>query len=892
MAATWGREKSFSLFIFLNVTLMAAGEGMRSLHGWTSLFRSDASVHFQSDHQMSAAHNDYLFNIKHDKYAHSASRHPFIVQFPTGCGISCHEAVKAGVGKGHHSILSSTFAQIIVNSDEMITLHSNLDEVIVDYAAMLPSLKVEKETHFISQQDVICTDNTRDLVFQAILHPQDSSDLSTTLMLLEGVVDEISRVISGGKVSLSVNPTGLVANEENIVSFVVSCFEGTSSVISASIVSQLVYDIASMPFVLWVEYREHVIVHNRWAAGLCQSGTVGEYPMFDSGLDGSGMVVGVSDTGIDMSHCQFYDSTVSTPFNTVDMSHRKVVSYITYADNTDDADGHGTHVSSTAAGKSNIRYGDFMKYDGNAREAKIAFVDIGESSGNLKIPDDLISGIFQPLRNAGAKISSHSWGSSSNSYTSNARSVDVFMQNYPDSLVIFAVGNDGIEKGVGSVGSPSTNKNGLSVGASINSYDVMRAIMGPDISSSKYSDDSVAGFSSIGPTGDGRLKPDITAPGWYTVAAEAISGAANDHCDVQTLRGTSMATPAVAGNAILIQQYFTEGFYPSGIKNPSDSFVPSGALIKAMLVHSGVAMESVTYDDGSQASTGGYPSNIQGYGKIRLSNVLNFGESTNNPISLFVVGDTNAASPHFASLSSTDVMDRYYIVAHSEPSPIRVTLTYTDIAGSAGSSNPLVNDLELRVKLNGDIFVPYHNSYSDINNIEMIDIANPCAGCNYTIEVRAVSVSATQPYALVATGVVTEAVLNNTYVGTTINTDESIGPHTFRIIVVLGILCLILGSIVLYLHKCDLPPQENVYQKSFAEEQREQAEALRFYEEQQRQRSRQQEERNRNARRTQGAGRNQREGNTRRPARARRKNKNEQREMNTEMVQQGHTSHV
>jgi hypothetical protein len=163
-------------------------------------------------------------------------------------------------------------------------------------------------------------------------------------------------------------------------------------------------------------------------------------------------------------------------------------------------------------------------------------------------------------------------------------------------------------------------------------------------------------------------------------------------------------------------------------------------------------------------------------------------------------------------------------------------MTYTDQVGTVGSSAPLVNDLQLRVKLNGDVFVPHFNSYSDINNIEMIDISAPCAGCNYTIEVRAVSLSAVQPYALVASGVLTNAELNSTSVSTSINTDESIGPNTMRMIIVLGLICFILGLFVFYLHKCDVPPPAKRRQKTFEEEQHEQAEALRFYEEQHRMR--------------------------------------------------------
>ena len=807
-------------------------------------------VHFQSDNSISAAHDDYLTSISQDHYAHSRTRHPFIIQFPPGCGASCHEAVKSKLSDSsetpgqRHYVLTSSYAQVITTSHEMNSIKSQLSDVVVDYAAMLPSLKVEHMTHVFSQNDLECdgknVHNVNNKVeLQVVLASLEESELTSAMSLLQKVIDDFYS--NAGQVSLAVDPRGLSPNAENTISFDINCIKnGNANRISSSTISKIILEIANLPFVLWVERREVMKPHNRWATGLCQSGNIEEHPIFDSGLDGDGIVVGVSDTGIDMTHCQFYDVNVSTPYNTIDHSHRKVVMYDTFADDTDDSSGHGTHVSSTVAGKSNIRYGDFMKYDGNALEAKLAFFDIGNSfTESLVTPSNLNSGLLQPLRNAGGKISSHSWGSSSSAYTTDARNIDSFMWTYADSLVLYAAGNDGESEGVGSVGSPSTNKNGLCVGASINSYDVMRAVMGPDIDADLYSDDSMAGFSSIGPTGDGRLKPDLAAPGWYTVAAEAISGAGNDHCDVQILRGTSMATPTVAGNAALIQQYFVDGFYPSGSKNAADVFTPSGALLKAMLIHSGVSMDTVTYDDGTQDSTGGYPSTIQGYGKIRLSNVLNFGESTSNPLSLFVKGDTDASSPLYASITSTGTVDRFYIIASSPASPIRVTMTYTDPAGSPGSSKPIVNDLELRVRRNGDVYVPYYNSFSDINNVEMIDIPNPCAGCNYTIEVRAVTLNLSpQPYAVVATGIITEGISNSSRLTTDINSDESIGPLTLRIIIALGLTCLFLGSIVIYLHKCDVPPQTRRRHKSFAEEQREQAEALRYYEEQQRQRNR------------------------------------------------------
>lgn len=50
--------------------------------------------------------------------------------------------------------------------------------------------------------------------------------------------------------------------------------------------------------------------------------------------------------------------------------------------------------------------------------------------------------------------------------------------------------------------------------------------------------------------------------------------------------GTSMATPTISGLATLVRQYYLEGFYPEGSRNASNGFGPTGALVKATLIHS------------------------------------------------------------------------------------------------------------------------------------------------------------------------------------------------------------------------------------------------------------------------------------------------------------------
>ena len=55
-------------------------------------------------------------------------------------------------------------------------------------------------------------------------------------------------------------------------------------------------------------------------------------------------------------------------------------------------------------------------------------------------------------------------------------------------------------------------------------------------------------------------------------------------CTLGLERGTSMATPIAAGNAALVQQYFQEGWYPTGTATAANAILPSAALIKAVLL--------------------------------------------------------------------------------------------------------------------------------------------------------------------------------------------------------------------------------------------------------------------------------------------------------------------
>lgn len=262
------------------------------------------------------------------------------------------------------------------------------------------------------------------------------------------------------------------------------------------------------------------------------TGRIGAPAAWARSFDGTGVKIAVVDTGIDATH--------------PDLAGRVTAERnFSASPDAEDRDGHGTHVASTAAGT-------------GAKDARFKGVAPGAQLINAKVLDDqgvgddsgIIAGVDWAVAQ-GADVISMSLGGLDTPGIDPLEAQVNKVSAEKGVLFTIAAGNSG--PGQGTVASPGSADAALTVGA-------------------VDDDDLIADFSSVGPrTGDKAVKPDITAPGVSITAAAAAGVEGQDPSGYQSLSGTSMATPHVAGAAAILKQ-----------KNPTWT----GARIKAALTGS------------------------------------------------------------------------------------------------------------------------------------------------------------------------------------------------------------------------------------------------------------------------------------------------------------------
>ena len=381
-------------------------------------------------------------------------------------------------------------------------------------------------------------------------------------------------------------------------------------------------------------------------------------------LDGEGVTIGIGDTGNLDDHADLTGRVISaTPTVT---------------------DWHGLHIAGTAAGAGIVN----EKYRGYAPKAKIV----------KRLPGGIWFEAAAHVRDFGMVVTNSAYGIGNycswfGDYFESSSILDRQAGELPNLLHVFAGGNSGLQAscisglpvGYGTVqGLDATAKNVITVGRT-----GANGIISP--------------ASSRGPTSDGRIKPELVAPG-----GSIFSLIPNDA--YQSGSGTSMASPAVTGGTALLYQRYRQ---LNGQNNPK------GGLVKALLLNG--------------ASDWGLPGPdyVHGFGMMNLLRSVIMMEKGN----------------YFTGTLANQGSAEFQVNVPAGTSVLKVMLYWHDPASAVvAGGRKLVNNLDLHlVRPGGGVQLPLVPnpaapaspavaSLDSINNAEQVVIANPEAG-SYTVKV-------------------------------------------------------------------------------------------------------------------------------------------------------------
>lgn len=322
-------------------------------------------------------------------------------------------------------------------------------------------------------------------------------------------------------------------------------------------------------------------------------------------------------------------------------------------------------------------------------------------------------------------------------YDSQAQDWDQIAYNAPNYLIVKSAGNDrgdGPTNGAYPQDGPydcishaGIAKNILTVGA-VN--DIPGGYSGP-------SSVVMSSFSSWGPADDGRIKPDISTNGVGLYSTDD-----DNNSDYTSLSGTSMAAPSATGSLILLQQHYEA-------INGTGNFMRASTL-KALVI---ATADEAGANDGPDYSFGWGLMNTE-KAALKISE-----DQVYNVIDEQVLNNGDAYS---------------FNVNSDGTEPLTVTICWTDPAGTPVSASldpsdiQLVNDLDLRITKDGSTFYPYkldpnnpnnpatNTSENNVDNAEMVRIADPSAG-TYTVTIdHDGTLAVPQHYSIIIDGAIFE----------------------------------------------------------------------------------------------------------------------------------------
>lgn len=509
-------------------------------------------------------------------------------------------------------------------------------------------------------------------------------------------------------------------------------------------------------------------------------------------LNGEGVIIGVTDTGIDFINPGFaVDPTqpTSTNLNTriLRYDYRPSVTSDGYPGDTG---GHGTHVAGSILGNGALSETVLKAAGSGTGEGPYsANAFAGAAPGaRLVMIEDFNSFTDEEQAeisyNQGARLSNNSWGNSVYTYGAVSMLWDELVRDAvpgtagnQEYIVFFAAGNDGGGETdgtggtPGTVGQPGNAKNVITVGA-VEQKRFANNLLHVDIVSGEGSvlstiesdketdtDWQIAFFSSRGPVNDTdkRTKPDIVAPGSYVLSVQSSGTPGIDLLEADEIvsrdyrygnidsgtnfaffSGTSMASPLSAGGGALMFQYFTNTFGKA----------PSPAMMKAMMVGGARMVNSIAYRFPMHSSLATLVD--QGWGLLDVVRAVSGSRIRSSDE--VVLLDQDETTP----LTTGEFFTRQVKINAGEGG-LKIALAWTDLPGTPGNAVQLVNDLDLYVQAPGGggyignyfssdgIHSYRHDSIEPLtgdryNNVETVVIPSAVPG-TYTIQVYGYAVA-------------------------------------------------------------------------------------------------------------------------------------------------------
>ena len=441
--------------------------------------------------------------------------------------------------------------------------------------------------------------------------------------------------------------------------------------------------------IIWTEPVSEMVVHNAVARAITGVAEVESSATFT--LDGSGEMLAIADTGLDRDH--------------PDINGRVAAVYTQFGLDTSPADtngGHGTHVTLTAVGDGS---GDTSS-KGIAPSAGVTMYALEHDPTGVFGRQGSIYDLLLDAKQKTARIAINAWGLNGNygEYTADSRSVDQFVHDESTLLPIFSVGDtDG--QGSTLITAPATAKNVLSVGVSTTG------------SLGTTPEGSVDSSSREGLTLDGRIKPDVVAPGVEICSGRAeeakspigFACGAGVHTDgdplYMSVSGTSQSASVAGGLAALTREF---------IREQVNIASPTASLIKAAMINGA-----------EDLGTPDIPNQNEGWGQLNLENTVMPTDGSTVLSTYF--DDGKVLQPSFGLV---------YELSMDPSHGIDITLAWNDDAGSANSPQvdaKLVNDLDLLlIAPNGDTWLGnnFASGFSvtggtadSLNNVERISLA-------------------------------------------------------------------------------------------------------------------------------------------------------------------------